>query len=130
MHGLEMERLAMEVGGFAVALKFPREDRGVILVVAQRFAIRGLMFLAEMRSGRFIAIEGVRAHQLGEFEEIGNASRAFQGLVKIFAVSRDAHVAPELFAQFGNFSERLAQSFFAARHSAFVPEEQTELAME
>ena len=61
-----MQWLAMEFWGFVVALKFPREDRGVVLVVAQRLAIRGLMFLAEMRSGRLVAIEGVHAHQLGE----------------------------------------------------------------
>src|SRR6266550_9599460 len=83
-----------------------------------------------MRAARFVALECVHAHQLGEFEEIGNASSALQGLVKIFVASRDAYVAPELLSQFGDFLERLTQSFFVARHPAFVPEKETKLAME
>jgi hypothetical protein len=37
-----------------------------------------LMFLAEMRSGRFVALQRVNTHQLGEFEEIRDAAGAFQ----------------------------------------------------
>jgi len=50
MHGFEMERLAVQFRrrDLAVALKFPGEHRGQILIVAQRFALRGLMFLAKM----------------------------------------------------------------------------------
>ena len=83
-----------------------------------------------MRAARFVALECVHAHQLGEFEEIGNSSSALQGLVKIFVASRDAYVAPELLSQFGDFLERLTQSFFVARHPAFGPEKETKLAME
>src|SRR6266567_5077342 len=83
-----------------------------------------------MRATRFVALECVHAHQLSEFEEIGDASSALQGLVKIFVAPRDAHVPPELLSQFGDFLERFTQSFFVARHSAFVPEKKAKLAME
>ena len=93
----------MQLWRLPVALKFPGEHCCVVFVVAERLAISRLMFLAKMRSGRFVALKRIHAHQLGEFEEIGNASGAFQGLVKIFVAAQDAHIAPELFSQFWNF---------------------------
>src|SRR5437867_9412619 len=83
-----------------------------------------------MRSGRFVALKRVQAHQLGEFEEIGDASGTFEGLVKIFFAARNAYVAPELFSQFGNLFERFAQSFLVTRHPAFFPEKKSKLSME
>src|SRR6266496_4690701 len=88
------------------------------------------MFFAEMCAAGFIAFQGVCAHQLSEFQKICDASSAFERLVKISIVPWDPHIVPELFAKFGNFSQRLTQSFFVARHPAFVPEKQTKLAME
>ena len=78
MHGLEMQLFAMQFRRLTVALKFPREHRCMALVVSERFAIGRLMFLAEMRAGRFVALQRVNAHQLGEFEEIRDAPGAFQ----------------------------------------------------
>ena len=88
----------MQLWALPVAFKFPRKYRCVIFVVAERFAVGCLMFLAKMRSGRFVALKRVHAHQFGEFEEIGNASGTFQGLVKIFVCARDAHIVPEFVA--------------------------------
>ena len=51
MHGLEAQRLAMQFRRFSIALKFPREHRRETFVVAERFAIGCLMFLAKMRAG-------------------------------------------------------------------------------
>ena len=65
-------------GDRSVALVFPREDVGEIFVVAQRFAVRRLMFLAEMAAARFVAGQRVGAHQLGELQEIGDAPGAFE----------------------------------------------------
>src|SRR5437773_5842018 len=120
----------MESRGLTIALKFPRENSGVVFVVAERFAVWRLMFLAEMRPGRFVALQCIDAHQFGEFEKIGDTTGAFQRLVVIFFVSRNADVVPEFFAQFGNFSEGFAQSSFASQHSAVVPEKKAEFAME
>src|SRR5207248_8085708 len=111
-------------------LKFPGKHRGVIFIVAQCFAFRGLMFFAKMRAGRFVALQCVDTHQLGEFQEIGNTSGTFQRLIEIIALTRHSYLVPELFAKFGNFFERLAQSLFVTRHSAFVPEKQAKLPME
>ena len=47
-------------------------------VVPQRLAVGGLMLLAEMRTGRFVTLQRVNAHQFGEFEEIRDAPGALQ----------------------------------------------------
>src|SRR5215475_5590846 len=120
----------MQFRRLTFAFKVPREHSCMALVVAKRFAIWRLMFLPEMRTGRFVTLQCVNAHQFGEFEEICNAPGAFQCLVVILLVSRHAHVAPEFGAQFWDFSDCFAQSLFVTRHPAFVPEEKPELAME
>ena len=80
MDRFEMERLAMQLWlcDFAVALKFPGENVGKIFVVAKRFAFRGLMLFSKMCAARFVARKRIGAHQLGEFEEIGDATGAFE----------------------------------------------------
>src|SRR5436305_13304977 len=130
MHGFKIERLAMQYRQSSIALKFPGKHRGVIFIVAQCFAFRGLMFFAKMRAGRFVALQCVDTHQLGEFQEIGNTSGTFQRLIEIIALTRHSYLVPELFAKYGNFFERLAQTLFMTRHSAFVPEKQAKLPME
>jgi hypothetical protein len=77
MHRFEMQLFAMQCWRLTVALKFPREYSCMILVVSEGFAIGRLMFLAEMRTGRFVALQRVNAHQLSEFEEIRDPSGAF-----------------------------------------------------
>ncbi len=88
------------------------------------------MFFAEMRAAGFVAGERVETHQLGEFEKIGHATRALERLIEIFAIAGHADFAPEFFAQLGNVSERLFQPVFISRHSAFVPQERAEFAMD
>ena len=53
MHGFEVKWFAMQFRGgeLLVALKLPRKHRGVIFVVAERFAVWRLMFFAKMRAG-------------------------------------------------------------------------------
>src|SRR6202035_832157 len=74
--------------------------------------------------------ERVEAHQLGEFQKIGHATRAFERLIEIFAIARHANFAPEPFAQLGDFSKRIFQAILVSRHSAFVPKKRAELAMD
>ena len=52
--------------------------RGDPDLVAACFALGRLMFLAKMRAGRFVALQRVNAHQLGELEKIRDAPGAFQ----------------------------------------------------
>ena len=68
----------MQFRRLTVALEFPREYSCMVLVVSERFAIGRLMLFAEMRAGRFVALQRVNAHQLGEFQKIRNAPCAFQ----------------------------------------------------
>src|SRR5947208_552286 len=91
---------------------------------------RGLIVFAGMRACGRVEVKRVDTHQLGEFQEIGNASRAFQGLVEVITVPRHSSVVAELCSQFGNFCARFTQSLFMTGHSAFVPEKQAKLSME
>src|SRR6266581_5695615 len=120
----------MQFGRATFALIFPCEDSGVVLIVAERLALGGLMLIAKMCTGGFVALQCVNAHHLGEFEKISDASRSFQRLVIIFFVAGDPYIAPEFVAQLRDFSQRFAQAVFVTRHSAFVPEKQTEFPME
>src|SRR6266581_6651994 len=120
----------MQFWRLAIASEFPREHCCMTFVVAERLAVGRLMLLAKMPTSRFVALERVPAHQLGEFEEIGNAPGAFEGLVKIFVTAQDVHILPEFFSQLRNFLQRFAQSLFVARHSAFLPEKKAELSVE
>ena len=78
MNRFEMQLFAMQFRRLTVTLKFPRKHSCMAVVVSERFAIARLMFLAEMRAGRFVALQRVNAHQLGEFEEIRDAPGALQ----------------------------------------------------
>ena len=80
MNRFENKRLAMELrrGHRSVALEFPCEDIGEILIVAKRFAIGRLVLLAAMSAAGFVAGERVDSHELGELEEIGDASGALE----------------------------------------------------
>ena len=78
MHRFKMQLFAMQFRRLTVTLKFPREHRCMAFVVSECFAIGRLMFLAEVCSGRFVTLQRVNAHQLGEFEEIRDAPGALQ----------------------------------------------------
>ena len=114
----------------SVALKFPGENGGEVFVVAPRFAVRRLMFFAEMSAARFISRERIRAHQFGEFQKISNTSGPFKRLIEFLPGTRHVDVRPEFFTQRRNFLERFPQSFGVARHAAFVPQHQAQLAMD
>ena len=53
MYGFKLKWFAMQFGSgeLLVALKLPREHRGVVFVVAQRFAVWRLVLFAKMRAG-------------------------------------------------------------------------------
>jgi hypothetical protein len=53
MHGFEVKWFAMQFRRreLLVALKLPRKYRGVVFVIAQRFAIWRLVLFAKMRAG-------------------------------------------------------------------------------
>ncbi len=108
MHGFKVERFAMQLGWLSVVLKFPREHRGVVFVVAERLALGRLVFFAKMRAARFVALERVGAHQLGKLQEIGDPPGAFERLIEILAVTEDTNIAPKLLPKLRDLNERFA----------------------
>src|SRR4029077_12989854 len=62
-------------------------------------------------------------------EEVRDATGALERLVKSFALSRNRDVRPEFLPYLWDAAERFLKSLGVARHAAFVPEQETELAM-
>ena len=133
MHGFEVQRLAMQFRrrDLPIALKFPRENSGEVFVVAHCFALRRLMFFAEMSAAGFVPRERVGAHQLGELQEIGHTSGAFERLIKFFAAAGNfADVSPKSSRNCGIFTQRFAPNRGCVRAiTTFVPKKRPELAV-
>ena len=108
---------------------FPCGDVGVRVIVAQRFAVRSLKFLAEMAAAGFVALQRVQAHQLAELQKIRHTAGIFERLIEFFAAAEHVDVLPEFLAQFGNALQRFLQAGFGARHAAVVPHQLAEFAM-
>ena len=87
------------------------------------------MFFTEMSAARFVPLEGIDAHQFGEFEKISDPSGAFERLVVAFAFAGDSHLFPKFAAQLRNLPKRFAQTGRIPRHAAFVPKQQTQFTM-
>ncbi len=60
----------------------PCSDIGKLLIVALCLAVRRLVFLAEMPSAGFVAVQCVARDQLADFEEVRHATRLFKVLVE------------------------------------------------
>ena len=75
---------------------FPRGHVTEIFVVAQSFSVGRLMLFPKMPAARFVAIQRVDAHQLGQFKEIRHAAGLFERLIDLFrsrrALSRRANI--------------------------------------
>lgn len=62
----------------AVARELPRGDVREVLVVASRLSVGCLALLTKMGSAGLCAVKRLGAHELGELEAVGNASRPFE----------------------------------------------------
>ena len=78
MHGLVLEVFLDEFGGVAIALEEPGKDISKFVVVTKRLAVRGLVLHAEVSTARFLAGQGVEAHQFAKFEKVGHAACTFE----------------------------------------------------
>ena len=103
---------------------------GKVFIVAPGLAIRGLIFLPEMPAAGFFAGQSVPAQKFGEFEEIPHPACVFQRLIQFFLTAWHHHLAPELFAQFGDARQGRFQPGRRARHPAIFPQQLAQLAME
>src|SRR5208283_1239831 len=123
VHGFVDERFLVQLRRLAFALVLPGRRIGVLFVVAQALALRVDVLLAEVTAAGLVAIQGVEAEQLGEFEEVGHPAGALQRLVERVALAGDVDVLPEFGAQRGNLPHCLFQAGGVAGHAAAVPQD-------
>src|SRR2546428_389598 len=85
MHGGELERLPVQHRRNPNARELPGGDVTEAGVVTLRLTLGRLILLAEVTAARFLAMQGVVAHQLGQLEEVRDAARVLERLVEILA---------------------------------------------
>src|SRR5665213_132265 len=130
MNIVEFQRFLDKLGSVAETAIAPGRDIGIMFIVALRFALCRLIFLAEMAAAGLVPFPSVDAHQLSQLEEVGDAAGLFKTLVQIVAAARNRDVPPEFFAQFANFSDGGFETFRRAGHAAVFPDDFSQLAME
>ena len=130
MDGVEGEGFDLADGGGVFARELPSGDVLEIFVVAFGFAVGVLVFLAEVAAAGFAAFEGIAAEEFTELEEIGDATGFFEGGIEGSGVPWDADIFPEFLAEGGDLGEGALEGAFAAGHSAVVPHDATEFAVE
>src|SRR5213594_2439368 len=79
------QRLFMQDRLLVWPLVLPRSGISEVLVVALRFPVSRLEFLAEMAAAGFPAVKRIEAEQLREFHEVPHSAGVFEVLVE-FAI--------------------------------------------
>src|SRR6185437_12196776 len=130
MNVLELERFLDQFRRRIRTAIAPRSHIGIVLVVALSFAIRRLIFLAEVAAARFISIASVDAHQLRQLEEVGHTASLLQALIQIVSAAGNGHVLPIFLTQRANLVDGGLQAFSRAGHAAIIPYDRAQLAME
>jgi len=121
MNVFEFQRLLGELRIIAIATIAPGGDVRIVFVIALRFALWGLKFLAEMTAAGFVSIARIDTHQLSQFEEIGHPAGFLEALVKVRGAAGHVQVAPEFIAQLAYLADGFGQTFGGARHAALIP---------
>ena len=111
---------------FVVTLGFTHLAETVCLI---GFGV--LVFGPEVSSAGLLAVEGIDAHEFGEVDEVGDAAGFLEfGVESADAAPGNADLVPELFADLRDLFAEPLQALLAALHSAVVPAEKSELAVE
>src|SRR5262249_19942172 len=126
-HVLERQRLLVQHRILIRALVFPCDDVRELGVVPPGFAVRRLIFLAQVASARLLALQSVYTHQLAQLEKVGDSASFLERLVELLTRSDNVDVAPEFFTYFGDSSESGFQARFVANHSATIPQHLAQL---
>src|SRR5262249_32395088 len=126
---LEGQRLLMEIRRVAVPGELPGGSMAVARIIAPCLSLRGLVLFAEVAAAGFVAGERVEAHQLREFQEIGDAAGLFELLVEVFSAPEHVDVPPELFANRRDLPERVLETAGRPAHAAVVPHQLSKLAV-
>jgi len=108
---------------------FPSGHVREMVVVAFGFPLVGLVLLPEMAAAGFLAVQGVLAEKLREFEIVGHPPGLLERLVEVSGLAGNLHVLPEFRAQLRNPAERLRQTPGAAGHPALIPHQFPKLAV-
>src|SRR4051812_23580497 len=111
-----MQWLLVQAWRLVLAAILPRRDVREPVVVAKRFAVRCLVFDAEMAAARFLTLQRVHAHQLGQLEEISDTAGLLELLIELLARAGDEHVAMKLVTEVGNLAQRMLEARARARH--------------
>src|SRR3954464_11371295 len=99
MHVFKRQRLFVEYRRKTCSSVLPGGDVGEIRIIAECLSFGRLIFLTEVTTAGFVAVECINAHQFGEFEEVSYASGFLERLVELFVGPEHTHVLPELFAK-------------------------------
>ena len=83
-----------------------------------------------MTAAAFFAVQGVEAEKFGELHEVGHASGFLELGIAGITAAGDDDIGAELFTQLGDAFESLREAGAVAGHAAFVPDEETQLAVE
>ncbi len=122
VHVLEGQRFLVENRQAVHAGVFPGGYVGVFIVVALGFAVRQLVFHAEVRAAGFLTVQGVIAEQLGEFPRKSATRQAFSSSALMpSAVPVTRTFSQNSFAELGNAFNGVGQAFFRAGHAAVFP---------
>ena len=117
-------------GEESVAAPLPGGDVRELVVVTQRLAVLGLRLGPEVPAAGLPPVQGVDAHELAELEEVGHTAGLLQGLVDLLVAAEHPDVAPELLAERPDLVDRLGQALLGALHTAVLPHDVAELAVE
>ena len=83
MNLVEHQGFLVQRRALADALELPGRDVRVVLVVAERLALRRLALLAEVTTARFPAFERVEREEFGELEVVGDAAGVLEALIEV-----------------------------------------------
>ncbi len=120
----------MQDGGVGGVGPLPGGDVGVLVVVAEGFAVGGLVFFAEVSAAAFVAVVGVDSDEFAEFEEVGYSVGFIQFGIEFVDFAGDEDVFPEFFAEGADVFGCLEEAFGGTADAGVVPHDFTELAVE
>src|SRR6185437_4335721 len=91
---------------------------------------RRLILLAEVSAAGFVSLLRIDTHQLCQFEKVSDSTGFFEALVQIIPASGNSDVLPEFLTQCTNFSDGDFKPLGCAGHSAVIPDNLAQFAME
>ena len=103
---------------------------GEMLIVAQGLAVFRLEFLPEMAATRFFPVQRVEADELSQLQEVCDPARLLQRLVQLGIAPRHVDVPPELRPELRDQAESFLESRGVPGHTAIIPHDLAQLAVE